>query len=476
MIITSFNFILFTALALVVYHLLHRRQQNIWLLFLSYVFVVTWDWRFALVLGIVTIVNFIIAPRLRTGDQGRRSLLLAGIGFNLLVLIFFRAENFFLQGLETLLESLGVSTGVGGLQVLIPLGLSFYVLQTISYLVDVYRGQVGAEKNWVDFALYLSYFPKIVAGPIERARSFLPKLAQPRTVDDLVIARSIGLIFVGLSRKLLIADSLNAFFLQDVFEIPAKYTPPELFLWMTIYAFAIYNDFAGYTDIVRGVSGFFGIELSPNFRTPYFSRNFTEFWTRWHITLSEWLRDYIYFPLSRTLSRRIPNRRNPVHLIVPPMVTMLVSGLWHGFNLYMLLWGFLHGLYLILERVPTLWRPTVPPPNQPRWRQGLAMIVVFILVTLAWVPFRWGLPAAFDFWSALTNWSSFDIGYRRLIIALPILLASLFLDYLQYHTQDEFAYLKWPRFVRAACMAAILLLVFIVTGGDFQDPFVYQAF
>lgn len=476
MTITSIHFVLFLVLALAVYHVLPRRQQNIWLLLLSYVFVVTWDWRFALVLGTVTIVNFIIALSLRVGDQGRRSLLWAGIGFNLLILIFFRAENFFLPGLETLLEGLGVSIGTGGLQVLVPLGLSFYVAQTISYLVDVYRGQLSAEKNWVDFALYLSYFPKIVAGPIERARSFLPKLAQPRAVDDVVIARSIGLVFTGLTRKLLIADSLNAFFLQDVFEIPAKYTPPELFLWMTIYAFAIYNDFAGYTDIVRGVSGFFGIELSPNFRAPYFSRSFTEFWNRWHISLSEWLRDYIYFPLSRVLSRRSRGRFDPIYLVVPPMMTMLVSGLWHGFSLHMLLWGFLHGLYLIIERILAIWRPGVPIQNQPRWRQGLAMAVVFILVTLAWIPFRWGLPAAFDFWSSLLNWSTFEIGYRRMFVALPIILGSLLLDYFQYHAGDEFVYLRWPRFVKAACMAGILLLVFIVTGGDFQEPFVYQAF
>lgn len=137
---------------------------------------------------------------------------------------------------------------------------------------------------------------------------------------------------------------------------------------MTIYAFVLYNDFAGYTEIVRGVSGFFGIELSANFRTPYFSRSFTEFWTRWHITLSEWLRDYIYCPLSRILSRRYPNRRNLGNLVLPPKVTMLVSGLWHGFNWYILLWRCMHGMYLTVERIISLWRPGASSQNQPRWR------------------------------------------------------------------------------------------------------------
>jgi D-alanyl-lipoteichoic acid acyltransferase DltB (MBOAT superfamily) len=371
---------------------------------------------------------------------------------------------------------MGMTIQADGLKILIPLGLSYYVLQAISYLVDVYRGQLKASTDFIDFSLYLAYFPKLVSGPIERARTFLPKLASQRVVDKQVLARSAMLIFVGMIRKLLIADLLAASFLPDVFELPAKYNPLELTLWLLIYAFALYNDFAGYTNMVRGVSGLFGIELSANFRTPYFSRNFTEFWKRWHITLSEWLRDYIYFPLSRFLSRLDHKYRNLMNLILPPMITMLVSGLWHGFSLHMLLWGGLHGFYQIVERLPALWRPVVPPQNQPIWRQGLGMGIVFVLVILAWVPFRWELPAAFEFWAALLNWSDISIRYRRLFFVMPFLLASLVIDLFQYWKQDEFVFLKWPLSVRAACMALVLLLVFITTGGDFEQPFVYQAF
>jgi alginate O-acetyltransferase complex protein AlgI len=474
--ITSIHFVLFTALVLGVYYLLPRRPQNYWLLFVSYVFIATWDWQFAVVLGAVTTVNFVIALRLRVNDQGRRGLLWAGIGFNVLALVFFRAVNFFLPQLEALLGRLGVSTQAGGLQILIPLGLSYYVLQTISYLVDVYRGQLKPEPDFVDFALYLAYFPKLVAGPIERARNFLPKLANPRAVDNNGLARSVMLIFLGMTRKLLIADLLTYSFLLDIFELPAKYNPLELILWLLIYAFALYNDFAGYTDMVRGVSGLFGIELSANFRTPYFSRNFTEFWKRWHITLSEWLRDYIYFPLSRLLSRRNPSQHNLANLVLPPMVTMLISGLWHGFSLHMLVWGGLHGLYQIVERILALRRPVMPPQNQPIWKQWLGMGVIFTFVILAWVPFRWELPAAFDLWSALLNWSEVSIRYRRLFLVMPILFGSLLIDLLQYRGQDEFVFLKWSPLARAAGMALILLLAFITTGGDFEQPFVYQAF
>ena len=474
--ITSIQFALFTLLVLVVYYLLPRRTQNYWLLFVSYIFIITWNWRFALVLAAVSSINYLVALRVRVDDAGRRGWLYLGIAINVSALLFFRSADFFLPELEGWLRRLGVSTEIGGLQILIPVGLSYYVLQAISYLVDVYRGQLKAETDFINFSLYLAYFPKLLAGPIERARTFLPKLEQARMVDNQIVARSIMLIFVGMTRKLLIGDLLNSSFLDDVFEFPAKYTPPELILWLVIYAFALYNDFAGYTDIVRGVSGLFGIELSANFQTPYFSRNFTEFWKRWHITLSEWLRDYIYFPIGRLLGRYNSNSQKVLRLILPPMLTMLVSGLWHGLSLNMLIWGGLHGMYQIIERIPTLRRPVGPPQNQPWWRQGLGMAVVFLLVMLAWVPFRWDLPAAFDFWGALFNWSDVAFRYRRLFLVMPILFSSLLIDILQYRDQDEFVFLKWSPFVRAACMATILFLVFIATGGDFEQPFVYQAF
>ena len=474
--ITSIPFVLFTILILGVYYFLPRRLQNYWLLLASYAFLATWDWWFAIALAVITIVNYVTALKLQVNLQGRKGLLWVGIGFNVFVLFFFRTAGFFLPQLETLLSTLGISTETGGLQILIPLGLSYYVLQAISYLVDVHRGQLKAETDLVDFSLYFAYFPKLVAGPIERARIFLPKLAKPRIVDNQMIARSMTLIFVGMTRKLLIADILTASILSDVFEIPSKYNPPELFLWLVIYAFALYNDFAGYTDIVRGVSGLFGIELSANFQTPYFSRNFSEFWKRWHITLSEWLRDYIYFPISRILRRGNPALQKMTNLILPPMLTMLISGLWHGLSLHMLVWGGLHGLYQIVERIQTLWRPVIPPQNQPLWRQWVGMGVVFTLVILAWVPFRWEMPAAFDLWSALLNWSDFTIRYMRLLFVIPILFASLLIDLLQYRGQDEFVFLKWSPLARAGCMAVILFLVFITIGGDFEQPFVYQAF
>jgi len=164
------------------------------------------------------------------------------------------------------------------------------------------------------------------------------------------------------------------------------------------------------------------------------------------------------------------------NLILPPLITMLVSGLWHGFYLNLLVWGGLQGLYLIVERIPAFWRPIVPPQHQPLWRQGLGMVVVFILVILAWAPFRWELPAALQLWEALLNWSDVVIRYRRMLIVLPLLLGSLLLDFIQYRSNDEFIFLKWPPLAKATCMAIVLFWIFILTAGNFEQPFVYQGF
>ena len=234
----------------------------------------------------------------------------------------------------------------------------------------------------------MAYFPKLLSGPIERARTFLPKLAAQRIVDNDVLARSFALIVIGVVRKVVFADTLFTMLPARLWKEPERFSSPELIVYLIVYAFALYNDFAGYTGVVRGVSGLFGIELAPNFNIPYFSRNLSEFWNRWHITLSQWLRDYIYFPTSRALLRRNPSLTNVPNIFLPPLLTMLASGLWHGTGWGMLLWGALHGVYLIVERLLSLWRPAGPPHLQPRWRQGLATTLVFVLVMLAWVPFR----------------------------------------------------------------------------------------
>jgi D-alanyl-lipoteichoic acid acyltransferase DltB (MBOAT superfamily) len=277
-------------------------------------------------------------------------------------------------------------------------------------------------------------------------------------------------------RKLFIASILSAIIFRDAFENPEKYTGPELICWIVIYGFFLYNDFAGYTSIARGVSGLFGIELSPNFNQPYFARNFTEFWNSWHATLSHWLRDYIYFPVSRFLLHHNPTRHHPTNLILPPLVTMLVSGLWHGLSWHMLLWGGLHGTYLVIERLVSFKGPVVPPQQWPLWRQGLAMGIVFILVSFAWVPFIMEIPVALSYWKGMFDWTYPIIRYRRIFLAVPLIALTLLIDWLQRHYQDEGFVLRWPRLAQASLLAFSIILFAILMQSEQAEPFVYQGF
>ncbi|HEX3053652.1 MAG TPA: MBOAT family O-acyltransferase [Aggregatilineaceae bacterium] len=474
--IVTLSFAAFVLVVLALYYLLPRRPQNILLLGASYIFYATWSIEFPFILFAVTLVSFVLAQRLQpteTNATERRRWLWLGIGFNLFVLVLFKYAGFFVDDITARLSSWGL-THTEGLEILLPIGLSFYILQAISYLIDVSRKQLPASTDMIDFALYMAYFPKLTSGPIERARAFLPKLNAQRIVDNDQLARSFTLIVVGVVRKLVIADSLAAMIPAAYYNAPGTLSVVNLLTYALAYAFWLYNDFAGYTSVVRGVSGLFGIELSPNFQQPYFARNFTEFWNRWHITLSQWLRDYIYFPLSRALIRRNPSRWNVWNILLPPLVTMLLSGLWHGTGWHMVVWGGLHGLYLVGERLFGLWRPAVAPQKQPRWRQVFAIGVVFTLVVIAWVPFSLTLPHATEFARRLTLDRTL---HRPSVRVLVVIFISLWIDWVQYRRGgNEIVFLRWPRLVQATLLALALLAIFLVTQATISPPFIYQGF
>lgn len=476
MCITSPNFLVLLVAVLGIYYLLTQRAQIYWLLIVSYAFYVTWAWQFSIILLVITIVNYSIGKKLQKEGNKNRLLFLAGISFNLATLIFFRMADNFKPGLLNLFTNLGIQIPEETLRIILPVGMAFYTLQNISYLVDVYRKHLKASNDFIVFALYLAYFPKLLSGPIERARTFLPKLTQLRRVNNEQLARSFTLIIIGLIRKVFISGILDAVLFWDAFETPSKYTSPELIGWLLAYSIFIYNDFAGYTSIVRGISGLFGIELSQNFAQPFLARNLTEFWNSWHITLSSWLRDYIYFPTSRFILSHERNRNNILNLFLPPMATMLISGIWHGLNWHMLSWGAMHGSYLILERVSSLKSPIVQAEKWSYWRQGISRVIIFMLVTITWVPFLMELPIAVSYWNSMLDWSFPVIRFRRIFILLPLFLLSCSIDWLQRLYQDETFVLRWPRLVQAVLLAGSLLLLMVLMQSENVAPFVYQGF
>jgi len=353
---------------------------------------------------------------------------------------------------------------------LLPVGFSFYILQAISYLIDVSRGQIKPVSNFVNFSLYLAYFPKLLSGPLERAGQFIPQLERAREVKNRQIGHGLGLILVGLLRKLVIADGLSALRPSGILAKPFEYSIVEHVVWLIVFAFILYNDFAGYTSIVRGISMMMGIELSKNFSQPFFANSFGDFWNRWHITLSAWLRDYIFFPLRRWCMRR--KFSSWVILAVPPLLTMIASGYWHGATFAMLFWGGLHGIYQIVEQK---FRKNSHPEEM---YHVISVVLIFIFVGLAWIPF-----ASTSFFSALRYMRVFLPPYRfdfSLPVFINIIAAlslSLSLDWQEFKTSSHSYFLEWPT-NKQSKVVFISLLVLVLFAGSSPDVsnFIYQGF
>jgi alginate O-acetyltransferase complex protein AlgI len=458
--ILSLQFLVFAAVTLAVYYLLARKAQNIWLLLASYFFYATISWKYALVLLAVTILNFFIGRKVSS-----RGWLALGLGLNL---------SSFLA-LKLLSGPYGprlLPIPPEALSLLLPIGFSFYILQAISYLVDIHNRQADVADNLVDFALYLSFFPKMLAGPIERPARFLSGLQTGRRVDGTALARGLGLILVGILRKVVIADRLTSFLPPTIFSNPAAFSSLEKIIWLLVFTFGLYNDFAGYTSIVRGLSALMGIELSPNFRQPFFANSLSDFWTRWHISLSFWLRDYIFFPARRWLMQK--HWPQLLTVILPPLLTMLASGFWHGAYASVMVWGGLHGTYLVLEQ---LFKSKAPrPPN--RIRSTLSILAVFSITTLTLIPFAASsLRAALEYFTGLFAFTA------QITTAIPVpdLLAAaaftLWLDWQESHHATDAFFLKWTPSAQAWGLAlAVWLLILFLGPQAGVVTFVYQGF
>lgn len=471
--ITSLGFGAFVIGCLVLYYLLPVRGQNYFLLLASYVFFTACAWQLSLILAGLTLFNFLLAPHVRKRAGKVPLYLWAGLLGNIGVVWLFKYFDFFVPRLSHLLQHWTGLAIPELFAIAFPVGLSYRLLENIAYLLDVYRDQLKAERNLVHFALYCAFFPKLIAGPIERPKHLLERIAGPRTVTEADLSAGFTLIMLGLVRKLVIADTLAAAIPHRLFGQPGLFPASQLVICLVVYVFVIYNDFAGYTDIVRGVARLFGFELTINFNSPFFSRTFSEIWLRWHVSLSYWLRDYVFMPLSRALLRRIHNPRNLVNLALPLLVTMWVSALWHQVSLAMLVWGSLIGLYMVSGRVYGLWKRSDPPDQRPLWRQLWGMLLVLTLAGLATIPFRMDLGQSLAFVKALANWKSFA---SPGISAFVMIGLSLAIDFCQYRGRDEVVFLKWPRFWRVVLLAAAFLAVFVATRFRPAAPFIYQGF
>ncbi len=391
MLFNSFAFIYFILTFIPIYFFTKGRTRLLVCLISSYVFYGWWDYRFLLLIIILTLVNYFcglkIPNRKNVPQKRNSSYFIFSIVSSLSILGAFKYYNFFVDNFISILSSFGFKGNFTSLEIILPVGISFYTFQTLSYTIDIYRNKLQPEQSLLNFATFVAFFPQLVAGPIVRASCFIPQLKSDRLFKSDNVINGIHLIIWGYFLKVVIADSLSI--VVDVrFENPANQNPLSMLVGVIFYAFQIYGDFAGYSLIAIGIARILGFEFPANFNRPYFSQNFVEFWKRWHISLSSWLRDYLYISLGGNRFGKLKMYRNL-------MLTMLLGGLWHGASWNFVIWGGLHGIFLILQRllknivgetsVPKLFASNIIALNISKI---IKIFFTFSMVCLAWIFFR----------------------------------------------------------------------------------------
>ena len=378
MLFNSLQYAVFLPIIFALYWALPHKYRQPLLLAASYYFYMSWNVKYVALILFTTAVSYTAAVLLERTDRSgkRRLLLMAALVACLGVLFVFKYFDFFFASLAAVLQRFVIPLHPTTLNLLLPVGISFYTFQTLSYVIDVYRGDVEAERNFMTYALFVSFFPQLVAGPIERTKNLLPQLKAEHTFDYNQATYGLKLMAWGYFKKLVVADNL-AVYVDRVFDNVYSFQGFALLLAAFFFTIQIYCDFSGYSDIARGTAKLLGIDLMENFKSPYFSASIQEFWSRWHISLSTWFRDYVYIPLG---GNRVSKARHYWNLLV----TFLISGLWHGANWTFVIWGGLHGLAQIGENALRLRREE--RRGSVRW--WLRVLLVFVFVMLAWVFFR----------------------------------------------------------------------------------------
>ena len=460
MLFNSFDFLLFFAAVTAAYFALPHRFRWVLLLAASCVFYMTFIPKYILILAFAITVDYVAGVRIEDDPARRELYLWMSVATVCAVLFFFKYFNFFNANAAALAKAIHWNYPIRDLQIILPIGLSFHTFQSLSYVIEVYSGKQKAERHFGYYALYVMYFPQLVAGPIERPQNLLHQFHAPQRFDWSRVQDGLSLTLWGLFKKVVVADCLSIY--VDAVYDSGHHTGTTLLLATYFFAFQIYCDFSGYSDMARGLSRVYGIELMKNFETPYFAASIGEFWARWHISLSTWFKDYVYIPLGG-------NRVAPLRHAFNLMVVFLVSGFWHGANWTFVIWGALHGAYLIGERALGALRL----PALGRWPRR---IVTFHLVLLAWVFFRAKtVGAAFDILRKIL----LDHGplFWDVIIVQGVLVSAAALALDAFHRRTDY-WSRPARFgptFRAAHMFCLLFAV-VLFGVDSGAQFIYFQF
>lgn len=486
MVFNSLHFVGFFLVVYALYRALPHKPQNWLLLAASYYFYAAWDWRFLGLLIASTLVDYCCGLYIASRDRPRqrKAALIVSLGFNLSMLGFFKYFNFFAENLHGLFGALGWRVDFITLRVLLPIGISFYTFITMSYVIDVYRRHIQPTRNLLEFAVFVAYFPHLVAGPILRASLLLPQIASPRRVTTEQVRDGLWLLGWGFFKKMFVADNL-ARIVDQVFAASGHPTGLEVVIGTYAFAFQIYGDFSGYSDIARGVSKLMGIELNINFRFPYFVRTPQQFWQHWHISLSAWLRDYLFLPLSFSFSRLLDGvawlgiKDDFWIYASATVITMLLGGLWHGAAWNFVLWGAYQALLLLVFKlVATLRRRKRGRAPGSVLPGALAIFGMFNLTSLGWLIFRSkSLHQIGDLVGRLllhfdaSRESLVRLGQPFLFYVLPLIA----IHAIEARRDDLMVVRTFPLVARYAVYGA--LIYFIVLFGDFAGAqFIYFQF
>lgn len=474
MLFNSYTFIFFFALVLVVHYLpFPWRAKKLFLLLASYFFYATWNPPFVVLLWISTLADWFIAKSLNQAKRQtvRRILVVGSLAINLGLLGYFKYSAFLLDNFIALMNLIGWKVQLLPASIILPVGISFYTFQTLSYTLDIYRRKAQPWHSFLDYALYVTFFPQLVAGPIVRAVDFLPQCVEPKRVSGKEIGWGLTLILTGLFEKIVVADGLLAPIVERVYNVPD--TADFISAWCGTIAFAgqIFCDFAGYSTCAIGVAACLGFRLPRNFNFPYAAVGFSDFWQRWHISLSTWLRDYLYIPLGG-------NRKGLSWTFTNIMITMLLGGLWHGASWTFVIWGGLHGIYLIGERVIKIILP-----DNAIWRlkpiKFILALLTFALVCITWVFFRAAtFGQAFELVGVMLGRT-----HQESILLLPklvvaeVVVITIILVGLHWIMRDitlEEMAAKCPSWIRSLILAGMLVGIVTLSGED--RAFIYFQF
>ncbi len=473
MIFQSFQFLVFFVVVLFTARIIltkYPAARKLFLLAASYFFYMCWDWRFAGLILAITVVNYYIGPKIEQAKSsgGKKRWLALSLVISIGILGYFKYANFFIDSMNVALTSIGFGGELPLLNVILPIGISFYTFQSISYTLDIYRGRTEAVKSFSDFALFVAFFPQLVAGPIVRASYFLPQLKDDHQEEPDAMESGVALIIRGFIKKVAFADVLAVHLVDPAFADPGQYSPLFLLVGIYAYSYQVYMDFSGYTDIARGVARTLGYELQINFNRPYKAVSVSNFWQRWHISMSSFFRDYLFFGVGGS-------KYGNVYLNL--MITFIAIGIWHGAGWNFVLYGVLHGAFVGLER----WRRNkrkaagISEPDYQGSRMVLQWFWIFNVVAFSRLLFRGGsLDSAIVYAKAMTDFSVTSVPIST--IGATIFLLAIVLHYTPTRWSMDWKdlYCKVPAVIQAGGIVGILY--FLVAISTEEAPFIYFQF